>query len=158
MAKLSARGRTVQVELVREYTTVQARTDRQNVMPKAKPHLIALVPLTDGERAHLSDRQIHEHYKASAHVEDVRRAIRWGIVDVMPAELRDAWIALLEEALSGRIKRAETHRRLWALCDRWRQYKNDQGRKPVNAPMFGATPIIEAQDWTRLHNCVRRSA
>ena len=118
-------------------------------MPTPKARKIACEPLTDERRATMSDAEIHAHYKATAHVEDVRFNIKHGIVDDMPAELASEWRALLADAESGRIKRAETHRRLWRLSERWGRIQNlkDPAISRLFAPpkpglkWIGATPI-----------------
>jgi hypothetical protein len=119
-------------ELMNAVNKVLTQRPPKRPTRKAAPNFS---PLTEEQRAEMSDSEIHAHYKKRAHVEDVRFAIRHGIVDAMPAELAEAWRELLREAENG-LNRTQTHKRLWALCAQWGVLQLERERPKVSGPTF----------------------
>lgn len=89
---------------------------------------VRLTELTATDRLMMSDSEIHAHYRATSHVEDVRFVIKHGIIRDMPTELRIEWESLLEEAESGSVPRRDVQRKLRSLQARWNTFKNDRDR------------------------------
>lgn len=108
--------------------------------------------LTPELRAGMTDAEVFAHYKRTAHVEDVRRFYRFGIVERMPKEIQEAFDALLADVEAG-LPRATTYRRLWPLVEQWGTWKLYGAPKESTGRMLGATKITEAADWDKVHAC-----
>lgn len=84
---------------------------RAYAKPKAAPDRTSIDPTSIAE--------VYAHYKRTAPVEDVRFALRVGVV--MSPELAIDWAVLLADVEAGRVQRAEGYRRLYRLQERWRR-------------------------------------
>ena len=113
--------------------------------PLPKPRAVPLVR-TARDLKSMSVAQVFAYYKATAHVEDVRFALRAGVR--LSPELEDAWTALLEDAEGG-LAAAQCRARLAALLDDWRRERlaEDCAAAATRAPdLFGDVVLPEKRD------------
>lgn len=112
--------------------------------PKKKMAKAALPATAD--TSEMTEAEMRAYYKRTAPAEDARFALRAGVT--LPPDLAEAWHVLAQ--IADRLPRAEVFRRLHALQDEWRRWRNEQDRLGGKHPVGWSEAIKEPRRPSRV--------